>query len=57
MVNNLVKVKEDMTGWVMAEHGVPDSRWIVIEQAEDYITPSGHHVAQWLCECNCEKHT
>lgn len=56
-MNNLVKVKEDMTGWVMAEHGVPDSRWIVIEQAEDYITPSGHHVAQWLCECNCEKHT
>lgn len=49
----MVKVKEDMTGWVMAEHGVPDSRLTVICQAEDYITPKGVHVAQYLCICDC----
>lgn len=25
----------------------------VIAQAEDYISPSGRHDAQWLCECSC----
>ena len=45
-----------MTGWVMAEHGVPDSRLTVICQAEDYITPKGIHIAQWLVECNCIDH-
>lgn len=52
----MVKVKEDMTGWVMSEHGVSDSRLTVIKQTEDYISPSGIHYAQWLCECNCEEH-
>ena len=51
----MVKVKEDMTGWKMWEHGVPDSRLTVIEQADDYIDKKGEHVAQWLCECNCEE--
>ena len=27
----------DMTGWVMSEHGVPESRLTVIEQAETYM--------------------
>ena len=49
----MVKVKIDMTGWVMSEHGVPDSRLTVIGQAEDYIRPDGRHEAQWLCECEC----
>ena len=53
----MVKVKEDMTGWVMSEHGVPDSRLTVIRQVEDYVSPSGIHYAQWLCECDCVKHT
>lgn len=52
----MVKVKEDMTGWVMSEHGVSDSRLIVIRQAEDYVSPNGTHYARWLCECNCEEH-
>lgn len=47
----------DMTGWVMSEHGVPDSRIIVIERVDDYISPKGAHIPQWLCECSCEKHT
>lgn len=46
----------DMTGWVMQDHGVPDSRLTVIERAEDYINPQGHRVVQWLCECSCEEH-
>lgn len=53
----MVNVRIDMTGWKMWEHGVPDSRWIVIQQAEDYVNPKGQHFAQWLCECSCEKHT
>ena len=53
----MVKVKEDMTGWVMFEHGVPDSRLTVIKQVEDYIVPkTGRHYPQWLCECSCEEH-
>ena len=52
----MVKVKVDMTGWKMWEHGVPDSRWTVIKQADDYVNPSGKHYAQYLCECSCEEH-
>lgn len=51
----MVKVKEDMTGWKMWEHGVPDSRLTVIEQAEDYVNNKGEHTARWLCECNCSQ--
>jgi hypothetical protein len=46
----------DMTGWIMSEHGVPDSRLRVIERAEDYITPNGCVKAQWICECMCGNH-
>lgn len=49
----MVRVREDMTGWRMWEHGVPDSRLIVIEQVEDYIDPKGVHSARWRCMCNC----
>lgn len=52
----MVRVKEDMTGWIMSEHGVLDSRLTVIKQAEDYIRPDGRHEAQWLCECSCKDH-
>jgi len=52
----MIKVKKDLTGWVMAEHGVPDSRLTVLKQVEDYISPGGKHSAQWLCECNCPDH-
>lgn len=49
----MVKVKEDMTGWIMSEHGVADSMLTVIEQVEDYISTTGKHSSQWLCECSC----
>ena len=52
----MVKVKEDMTGWKMWEHGVPDSKLTVLKQVEDYVSPSGVHYARWLCECNCKEH-
>ena len=52
----MVKSKEDMTGWVMSEHGVPGSRLIVIEQVEDYVDSKGNREAQWLCECMCKEH-
>lgn len=31
-------------------------RWIVLNRAEDYISPKGHHVAQWHCKCDCGNH-
>ena len=40
----------DMTGWVMSEHGVADSRLIVIEQVYDKPT---RKKARWLCKCSC----
>ena len=46
----------DMTGWIMAEHGVPDSRLKVIKRVDDYISPQGVHQVQWLCECSCKEH-
>lgn len=50
----MVNVKEDMTGWIMSEHGVPDSRLTIICQGEDYIElKSGCHKARWWCQCNC----
>lgn len=51
----MVPVKIDMTGWVMSEHGIPDSRLTVIKQVDDYINPNGTRSAQWLCECNCKE--
>ena len=53
---NKLKVKIDMTGWIMSEHGVSDSRLTIIKQVEDYIDPHGIHRAQWLCECSCAEH-
>lgn len=46
----------DMTGWVMSEHGVPDSKLTVIKRVEDHVTPKGVHYSKWLCECSCEEH-
>lgn len=42
----------DMTGWVMKEHGVPDSRLTVIDRAGT----SDDGKALWLCECSCQEH-
>lgn len=52
----MVKVKEDMTGWNMWEHGIPDSKLTILKQTEDYIKPNGKHEAQYLCLCNCDEH-
>ena len=43
----------DMTGWIMSEHGVFDSLLIVIDRAEDYVSPNGARHAQWRCKCLC----
>lgn len=48
-----MRVCIDMTGWVMKEHGVPDSRLTVIERAEDYIQPNGRKRVMWKCKCSC----
>ena len=39
----------DMTGWVMAEHGVPDSKWTVIRRG--HYNKSRH--IKWECKCSC----
>lgn len=55
------KLPEDLTGWVMSEHGVPESKWKVIglhhivnkKQADG----ERHPLRYWECECSCEAHT
>lgn len=32
-------------------------RLVVIDRADDYVSPKGIHYPKWLCECDCEKHT
>jgi hypothetical protein len=44
----------DMTGWIMKEHGVPDSRLIVVGRGADHITPSGRACICWDCVCECD---
>lgn len=39
----------DMTGWKMWEHGVPNSKLIVIKRIENYKRKG----AYWICRCNC----
>lgn len=46
----MVNVKEDLAGKTFG-------LLTVLKQAEDYISPSGKHYAQWLCQCNCENKT
>jgi len=41
--------KIDMTGWIMSEHGVPDSRITVLY---DTGRKSGHNTV-WRCRCSC----
>ena len=44
----------DMTGWVMKEHGVPNSKLTVINRPEDYILPNSNiHRVRWNCICEC----
>ena len=47
--------KIDMTGWIMKEHGVPDSLLTVIKEVEPHITSGGNKQTQYLCKCNCGK--
>ena len=46
----MVKVKEDMTGWRMWEHGISDIRLIIKRQVEDKILTNGDHLVMWECE-------
>ena len=43
----------DLTGWVMKEHGVPESRLTVIERVDDYVQLNGKSSPQYLCLCEC----
>ena len=43
----------DMTGWVMKEHGVPDSRLSVIERICEGHPKYIHKKSIWKCKCEC----
>ena len=43
----------DMTGWVMSEHGVTNSRLTVVKRAEDVVKKDGKHETAWWCQCEC----
>lgn len=40
----------DMTGWIMKEHGVPDSRITVLNKNTEK-----YHPVEWWCQCECGK--
>lgn len=42
----MVKVKKDLTGMRI-------NALVVLQQAEDYVAPSGKRTARWLCQCDC----
>ena len=48
--SNMVKVRRNLTG-------LRFGKLVVIEQAEDYISPKGRHEANWLCKCDCNNYT
>lgn len=48
----------DMTGWIMKEHGVPDSRLTVLFRDDNY--KQKHNIKKgtyWRCLCSCGKET
>jgi hypothetical protein len=42
----MIKTQKDLIGQRFG-------RLLVIEQLEDHIKPSGIHISQWLCQCDC----
>ena len=40
-----------MTGWIMKDHGVPDSRLTVLQKSH----VSDDNRVWWLCKCNCNE--
>ena len=50
----------EMEGWVMSEHGVPDSKWTVVKLDHIAHKKQGEYLMTyyyWECECSCENHT
>ena len=45
-----IKVYEDMSGWIMSEHGVPNSFIQVLHQDLPRISKN-HKSARWRCKC------
>lgn len=43
-----MNTKIDMSGWIMKEHGVPESKLIVIKEDKKI----GKHL-YWICKCEC----
>jgi len=40
----------DMTGWIMSDHGIIDSR-VTVLKLSDKKEKDGHKL--WICQCNC----
>lgn len=45
--------KIDMTGWIMKEHGFPESKIIVIEEDKDYKKEKGYTSTRVYYKCSC----
>lgn len=46
--------KIDMTGWVMKEHGILDSKLTVLYEDKEYVKNRKTLVGPyWLCKCEC----
>lgn len=47
-----MKKSTDMTGWIMKEHGFPESKLTVIEKELNY---KKNNSVYWKCKCECGK--
>ena len=58
---SIKRTPDDITGWVMAEHGVPESRWTVLclHHTVNKKQSDGERslLRYWECECSCENRT
>lgn len=42
-----------MAGKAKNLKGLRFHRWLVLERAENDVTPKGHGIVKWLCKCDC----
>lgn len=51
--------KIDMTGWIMKEHGVLESKLIVLYEEKNYAKINNLKVTNtyWRCKCECGNET
>lgn len=52
-------LRKELAGEPRAKNlvGIRFGRLTVLDRAEDYVSPSGRHLVQWRCHCDCGSYT